>query len=239
MGELNYEALYSEIFKRKSVRHFETRAMDKDLTEKINTAIAEAVPLNNAPAALRIMDAGEAGVSFGKAPYCLGAYAGNNPEAQLNAAFLLQELSLRLSCLGLGSCWVGMAKPRGALAEYKGLPFFKLIVFGFPAGDLHRNDVRQFSRKSRGEISAIQGRDELIEAVRLAPSAMNRQGWYLSEEDVRGGSEPGRGIRLFMAGSNFFLKKLMDPLTAADAGIALCHLWIAARKSGEFVSACR
>jgi nitroreductase len=239
MGTLNYEELYSEIFRRKSVRRFESRETGKDLTDKINAAIAEALPLNSAPAALRILNADEAGVSFGKAPYCLGAYAGDGPEASLNAAFLLQEMSLRLSCLGLGSCWVGMARPKKALAEYKGLSFFKLIVFGYPAEELHRSGVGKFNRKSLGEISAIQGRDELLEAVRLAPSAMNRQGWYLAEESGRDGSEPGRGIRLFMAGNNFFLKKLMDSLTVADAGIALCHLWIAAQKSGVFLSACR
>jgi hypothetical protein len=42
-----------------------------------------------------------------------------------------------------------------------------------------------------------------------------------------------------MAGNNLLIKKLMDPLTTADAGIALCHLRLAARYSGEFAAAWR
>ena len=37
-----------------------------------------------------------------------------------------------------------------------------------------------------------------------------------------------------MANNNFLIKKLMDPLTIADAGIALCHLWTAAKALGVF-----
>jgi hypothetical protein len=60
---------------------------------------------------------------------------------------------------------------------------------------------------------------------------MNRQGWFLSRS--------GNRIRLYMAGNNFLLKKLMDPLTIADAGIALCHLRLAAQREGRFRSALR
>jgi nitroreductase len=234
MADSGIDDLYREIFRRKSVRRFEQREIDKALMEKIQAAIAAAFPLTGTPAALQVLRAEEAGVSFGRAPYCIGAYAKNENAPQLNAAFLLQEMSLRLSSLGLGSCWVGMAKPKKALAEYQGLPFFKLIAFGFPAEALYRDASSgpgAFNRKPLAEITAIQNQDDLLEAVRLAPSAMNRQGWYLSRAENK--------IRLYMAGNNFLLKKLMDPLTIADAGIALCHLVLAARHSGEFVSACR
>jgi hypothetical protein len=200
--------------------------------DTIEAAMAGAFSLTGVPAALRVLPAKEAGVSFGGAPCCLGAYAENETVPQVNAAFALQEMSLRLSSLGLGSCWVGMAKPKGALAEYRGLPFFKLIAFGFPAEALYRTSgPGAFNRKPLAEITGIQNRDKLLEAVRLAPSAINRQGWYLSQAENK--------IRLHMAGNNVLLKKLMDPLTIADGGIALCHLVLAARHSGEFVSACR
>jgi nitroreductase len=234
MADSGIDDLYKEIFRRKSVRRFERRKIDRALMEKIEAAIAAAFPLTDTPAALRILQAEEAGLSFGGAQYCLGAYAKNENAPQLNAAFMLQEMSLRLSSLGLGSCWVGMAKPKGPLAKYQGLPFFKLIAFGFPAETLHRGGPSgsgAFNRKPLAAITNIQNRDDLLEAVRLAPSAMNRQGWYLSQVENK--------IRLHMVGNNFLLKKLMDPLTIADAGIALCHLVLAARRSGEFASVCR
>jgi hypothetical protein len=223
------QELYSEIFRRKSVRRFERKDIDKALLDRIDAAIAETLPLADIPSGLRAFPAAAAGVSFGGAPYCLGVYCAGADDSRLNGASMLQEMSLRLSLMGLGSCWLGMAGPKGAYGEFKGLPFFKLIVFGRPAEALHREGP--FNRKPLGEITDIQGRDKLLEAVRLAPSAMNRQGWYLSAE--------GNKIRLHMAGNNFLIKKLMDPLTTADAGIALCHLRLAARQSGGFVSAYR
>jgi nitroreductase len=222
--------LYAEIFKRKSIRRFTDKLLDTSLSGGIDAAIAETLPLSAASsAALQVFSAKEAGVSFGGAPYCLGAYAGDEKGADLNAAYMLQQMNLRLSCMGLGSCWLGMGRPKGgSLVEYQGLAFSKLIVFGFTADALHRNDSRQFKRKALTEITDIQGSDELLEAVRLAPSALNRQGWYLTQTDNK--------IRLFMAGNNFLVKKLLDPMTTADAGIALCHLILAARHNGSFAA---
>jgi nitroreductase len=230
MDDTGTGELYDEIFRRKSVRRYEDRALDGALRDAAAAAAQAAAPLNDAPAALRVIPAKEAGVSFGKAPCCLCGYAKNEDAARLNAACMLQEASLRLSRLGLGSCWLGMAKPGAGCAEYRGLPFFKLLVFGYPAEALHRG-AEGFNRKPRAEITGIAGEDALTEALRLAPSAMNRQGWFLSRS--------GNRLRLYMAGNNFLLKRLMDPLTIADAGIALCHLVLAARREGRFRSAPR
>jgi hypothetical protein len=70
--------------------------------------------------------------------------------------------------------------------------------------------------------------DSILEAVRLAPSAMNRQSWYFSGGENR--------IHVYMADDNFMVKKILAPLGLADAGIALCHLWLAAEHAGNTVS---
>jgi nitroreductase len=224
MNRISQEELYLEIFRRKSVRRFENREIDKELADTLRTGLAETAALTSTPAALQIFPAREAGVSFGGAPCCLGVYAENDNTARLNAAFMLKGANLMLSVLGLGSCWVGLAKPKGSFTEYQGLPFFKLIAFGYPAEPSRRNSPEEFKRKSLQEITNIQGRDTLLEALRLAPSALNRQNWYLSASENK--------IRLYMAGDNFLVKKLMEPLTIADAGIALCHLHLSAQHSG-------
>ncbi|MDR1253007.1 MAG: nitroreductase family protein [Treponema sp.] len=226
--------LYSEIFRRKSVRRYENKIINKDLEEKINNAINDLFPLNDKPAAFQFLSTDKAGVSFGKAPYCICAYAEDNDDAKLNVAFLLQEMSLKLSCLGLGSCWLGKVKPKANFTQYKGLPFFMLIVFGYSVENLHR-EIGQFKRKAFTEITSITDDKEIVEAVRLAPSGINRQGWFLS--GVSNDSSSNNKIRLYMADNNFFLKKMLDPLTIADAGIALCHLVLAARHKDTFLSA--
>jgi hypothetical protein len=88
--------------------------------------------------------------------------------------------------------------------------------------------VKEFKRKSLPEITDTAGLDSLLEAVRLAPSAINRQGWYVTGDAAK--------LRLFMADNALLVKKLFDPLTLMDAGIALSHLWIAAAHDGRFVS---
>jgi nitroreductase len=224
MEDAMIQELYAEISKRMSVRDYRPDAPDDAELGKIEEGRKTLVALNSSAALVRALPAEAAGISFGRAPYCLCAYAQDDDDARLSASFLLQEMSLCLSVLGFGSCWLGMAKPKNNFLEHGGLPFFKLLVFGKAAGEFRRESVSRFKRKNLSEIADIQGCPKVLEAVRLAPSAMNRQGWTLRGE--------GTKIRLYMANNNFLIRKLMDPLTTADAGIALCHLWIAAKALG-------
>jgi nitroreductase len=226
MKDNEIQGLYAEISQRMSVRDYRPGELDSEDLGKIEEGRKSLAALDDSAALLRVIPAEKAGVSFGHAPYCLCSYAKDDDDARLNASFLLQEMSLYLSTLGFGSCWVGMAKPKNGFPEYEGLPFFKLLVFGKAAGAYRRESVSQFKRKTLSEITDIQDGAKVLEAVRLAPSAINRQGWKLYGE--------GTKIRLYMANNNFLVKKLMDPLTIADAGIALCHLWIAAKALGVF-----
>jgi nitroreductase len=228
MEDAVIQALYAEISKRMSTRNYRPGALDTVDFEKIEAGRKSLVALDSSAAFVRIIPAEDAGISFGHAPYCLCSYAEDNDDSRLSASFLLQEMSLYLSVLGFGSCWLGLAKPKSNFLEHEGFPFFKLLVFGKAAGEFRREDVSRFKRKNLSEITDIQGCPKVLEAIRLAPSAMNRQGWILHGE--------GTKIRLYMAANNFLVRKLMDPLTIADAGIALCHLWIAAKALGVFGS---
>jgi nitroreductase len=231
MENKRIQDLYAEIPKRMSVRDYRPGELDSAVLEKIEEGRKSLAALSSSTALLQVIPAEKAGVAFGHAPYCLCSYAEDDDDARLNAAFLLQEMGLYLSTLGFGSCWVGMAKPKNGFLEYEGLPFFKLLVFGKAAGAYRRESAAQFKRKTLSEITNIPDCPKVLEAVRLAPSAMNRQGWRLHAE--------GTKIRLYMANNNFLVRKLMDPLTIADAGIALCHLWTAAQALDVFRASCK
>jgi hypothetical protein len=101
-----------------------------------------------------------------------------------------------------------MAKPKSGFLEHDGLPFFKLLVFGKAAGAHRRESVSQFKRKNLSEITDIPGCLKVLEAVRLAPSAINRQGWRLNAE--------GTKVRLYMANNNFFVENNHTPLLALN-----------------------
>jgi hypothetical protein len=230
MEDNEIQGLYAEISQRMSVRDYRPGELNSGDLGKIEEGRKSLVTLNDSTAFLRVIPAEKAGVSFGHAPCCLCSYA-KDDNARLNASFLLQEMSLYFSTLGFGSCWVGMAKPKNGFMEHEGLSFFKMLVFGKASGAHRRESVSQFKRKTLSEITDIQDCPKVLEMVRLAPSAMNRQGWRLYAE--------GTKIRLYMATNNFLVRKLLDPLTIADAGIALCHLWTAAKALGVFKVSCK
>lgn len=68
MADSGIDDLYREIFRRKSVRRFEHREIDKTLMEKIRAGAAAAFPLTDTPAVLQVLQAREAGISFGGSP---------------------------------------------------------------------------------------------------------------------------------------------------------------------------
>jgi hypothetical protein len=103
-----------------------------------------------------------------------------------------------------------------------------MAAFGKPLEELYRHDIKQFNRKPITEITDLQGMEDFLEPVRIAPSAINQQGWYFSGEKNK--------IRLYMNAGNFLIQKLMEPMKLADSGVALCHLWITAQKNNRFSS---
>jgi nitroreductase len=221
-----YETMYREIFRRKSVRQYKPDELDAATLDAVKAFAAGAVPLAGA-AAFRVLSRDRVVKPFGKAPYYLAVYAAADRDSRVNASFMLQQVSLLLSAQGIGSCYVGMGKPVQADASADGLPFAALFAFGIPDEPLYRQPA-EFKRKPLSAITDSTGMEALLEPLRLAPSGINRQTWYVS-------ADAGK-IRLFMAEGNAIVRKITDPLVSADTGIALCHLWISALHENRFSS---
>ena len=69
------------------------------------------------------------------APNFLVFRSGESFEAYTNIGFIGQQMDLYFSANGLGSCWLGMAKP---IAKSE-LPYVISMAFGKPAEPLHRS----------------------------------------------------------------------------------------------------
>jgi len=94
----------------------------------------------------------------------------------MNAVFLLQQVDLYLSAKNLASCWLGMAKlAKGVPTLMNGLEFVIMLAFGNTTEPIHRANTFDFKRHDLSAISSVAGADELLEPVRLAPSASNTQ----------------------------------------------------------------
>jgi hypothetical protein len=137
---------------------------------------------------------------------------------------MLEQLDLYLSANGIGACWLGLAKPK-AITGKNGLPYIISLAVGFPATELTRAGTGEFNRKSVEEISRGDESFPWKEAVRLAPSARNKQPWYFIGE-----REKIHCYRTKISGPSVLL---FERLNLIDMGIACCYLQTAAHLAGR------
>jgi nitroreductase len=220
------ERLNDAIYHRKCVRKFDDKplsAMTLDAVQRMTTELQAVAPKSKAYFCI-LENSQVKGKTIGTA-YYLAVYAERNLESFVNATFMLQQMDLWLSSQGIGSWWRGI-RPLDEFATADGLPFVFMLTFGDPAEGLHRKDVSEFKRKPLSEITNVVGMERILEAVRLAPSAIDRQPWYVTGSD--------HSLRLYGKKDGFIMQKMFKDLLYIDIGIALCHLWLAATADGQF-----
>lgn len=221
-GSMEQEDLYQAIFRRKSVRTYSPEPLDADTLATIGSRIAMLRPLiPGIRTEMRIVRSGEVkGWFMVDAPHFLALFSEDKKGYLANAGFLLQQMDLFLSSKGIGSCWQGGPKLIGDNKYSAGLEFVILLAFGKPAEVVHRNGAGEFKRSPLAKVTDAKDSDALLEPARLAPSAANNQPWYFKRE--------GGGVHAYCAKS-----LIMERLNRISAGIALCHIWLAAGHSGK------
>ncbi len=162
-----------------------------------------------------------------KAPFYFLLFSENKEGFMINAGFMLQQLDLYLSANGIGTCWMGIAKPAKEIAADSNLDFVTALAFGMPRESLYRQNISQFKRKPLEAITNIAGMEELLETTRLAPSATNSQPWYFTESEGY--------VHAYCVKPVFIKKFFHARLNIIDMGIAICHFCIAARQFGKEV----
>jgi len=205
--------LYEYILKRKSVRKYKIATLSEEMLLQIKEQITQLKPLYPS-IKTRLEIAGDIKNPMSlKAPHYLIASSEKIEGCFENVGFMLEQMSLYLNSLGLGSCWLGMAKPtRNQQIE---LPFVISMAFGYPSEELFRN-VSDFKRKSLTQIS--EGTDSRLEAARIAPSGMNSQNWFfLCTNGI---------IHVYRKKVNPLKALIFDKMNSIDTGIALCHLFV-------------
>jgi len=199
------------IRKRKSVRKYDMTPLDTATLETILTKIDSLVPLYpDIRYSIEITNKTK-GLFNVKAPHYLVFGSEEKDGTYENIGFIGQQLDLFFSELGIGSCWLGAAKPTEN--EESTLPFVICMSFGNPAEPVYRA-VSDFKRKKLADISI--GEDSRIEAARLAPSGLNRQNWYFVAENGV--------IHCYRKKLTILTGLWFDKMEAIDLGIAIYHL---------------
>ena len=222
------QQLYSTIFQRMSIRKYDLTPLAQDTLVKIQEFASSVKPLDESikyELSYLVTDDVKNLLPI-KAPHYICLYSEKKDGYLMNAGFLLQQIDLFLSANDLGSCWLGMAKPsKDVIAVKNGLEFVIMLAFGNMKDQLHRIDKLGFKRKSITEITSINGLEELLEPVRLAPSASNSQPWFFSGNKNE--------IIVSRKKLNFIKAPIYKKMNQIDIGIALFHLVLSLDHQGK------
>jgi len=193
---------------------------------------------------------GTYGFIKGATGFLLGAVR-KGPGDLEDYGYLLEEVILHATELGLGTCWLGGTFTRstftsrfGGLGRDEVMP--AVVSIGYPGDDgTERIRVREqgtrrlpadelffadeFGEPLGGERAG--GYAGALEAVRMAPSATNKQPWRVVR---RGGDWHFYLLRTkgYGKGSPWFKLLRIADLQRVDLGIAMCHFALVTRESG-------
>ena len=134
-------------------------------------------------------------------------------DKEFEAGYCGELAVLRAAELGINSCWVSMTYNKGLVSVPDGTKLFAVIALGYGDnnGVPHKSKPREKLCSCRGE--SPEWFDRGMEGAMLAPTAMNRQKFFFSND---GGSITAKAA----AGIN----------TVLDLGIAVCHFELASGK---------
>ncbi|MBU9742214.1 nitroreductase family protein [Lachnospiraceae bacterium ASD3451] len=220
--------LYESIFERRSVRNFRMDPLNEKSMSGISRYKEELIPLfAEIDTKIEIISnldnqAGIKGMFTVKAPYYLLFYSEEREGYLQNAGYMAQQMVLYLFSRGIGSCYQGMARLTEGEVDRQGRILTLVIAFGEAKGELRRKpaDAKRLDLQELCVFKEEPGRSEreLLDAARLAPSAMNGQPWRFVVY--------GNRIHVFMRKSGHFTYRSRK-WERVDMGIVLAHLMIA------------
>jgi nitroreductase len=185
---------------------------------------------------------GTYGVVRGASTYLAGA-ATNAPFAFPDFGYLFELLVLKATDLGLGTCWLGGTYRRSDFARALGLDVEEILPAVSPVGlaagrrglvdrlirlgasSKHRRPWEELFFDARGRPLEVtrqpEGIGEALEAVRLAPSASNRQPWRLVRD--------GEAVHFYLERTPGYAAFGHVDLQRMDVGIAMSHFELGLR----------
>jgi nitroreductase len=214
--------LYDTIFKRKSIRKYDPTPLDSKRHEEISRNLQSLKPMfGDIKTEFKIILADQVTRKLrNNAPHYVAAFSEAKGSYKVNIGFMLQQMDLYFSASGLGSCWLAIPQPTKEVTDSSNLEFIILMSFGNSKETLYRTSVSEFHRKSLSDITNIEGANDLLEPVLLAPSGVNLQNWYFTGDK--------NAIHAYSAKPSFLRNIVGGSYYPINMGIALYHLQLAA-----------
>lgn len=153
----------------------------------------------------------------------------NAEESQLSLGFKMEQVVLKATSMGLGTCWIAATFKGTTFADAaefpSDTPLQVVMPVGYPADKksikekLIRATMGSAKRKSMADLFIVDERSEYykpLEMMRLAPSSTNSQPW---RAEVDGDTV-------------YFYYEKKSEASIIDLGIGLSHFYLAAKDSG-------
>ncbi len=209
--------LYQAILARRSVRRYERTPLEPEELAQVRAVIAGVRPLiaenqyhvllRDLPAASDLTAALGAYGRIANPPHVLVPYLLGDRHPLVDLGFRTEQIAVRLTALGLGSCFIGCLGREAEVRDRFELPgtahLAALLVFGRPASAAAGRALNALVREVTGATRKLPaarifheedfghptapplGLEPLIEAARNAPSAVDAQPWrFLWREGI-------------------------------------------------------
>lgn len=236
---------------RRSVRSFDGMDLTPRDQARLPELFSQATNPYGQPISFRLLDGREHGLSspvITGSDFWLAGKLRQAPHAEEAYGFSFETLLLRAEAeLGLGAVWIAGTLNRSAfeaameLKEGERMPCASPI--GYPAAKLSlrekvmRKGVKADERLPFGSLffegdfqnaldrERAKDLEPILEAVRRAPSAVNKQPWRAVVI--------GNAVHFYEQHSKGYVDKSGWDLQKVDLGIALCHFALAAEALGS------
>lgn len=236
------------INQRRSVRTFDGVALKEDDAKKIVDFAEKAKNPYQIPVTWKMLDAKEQRLSctviVGTDTYISGKIR-REPHAEEAFGYSFEKLVLFAQSLGVGTTWIAGTMNRSAFEQAMEVSPDEIMPCVSPLGysaakmsvreTMMRKGVKADSRLDFGELFFDGSFDKPLtpesagvlktplDAVRLAPSAVNKQPWRVLVKDDR--------AHFYKKSSKGYANEEID-IQKVDIGIALCHFELAAEECG-------
>ena len=199
--------LYEAVYTRKSIRNFRKDKVETSILEGMIQFYHEMEPL---------FPGIETSIEL--------IYTEDKERADMNAGYIMQQISLYLFSKGVGSCFQGMGHLKGEMPK-EGMRCVILMAIGYPKVDMVRNQ-EDAKRESMEDLCAVKEPPrrfvkEFLEVARLAPSAFNSQPWRFVVYENR--------VHVFSK-QTVAHRRLLGKYNEFDFGIMLANIMIAAEQ---------
>ena len=236
------------VHNRRSVRTFDGREINEDDRKKLALFMEKIENPYGIPVSFKFLDGKEHALScpvVSGTDLYVGAKVPCVPHMEEAFGYSFEMFVLYAQSIGIGTVWIGgtMARPAFeramALEQNERMPCVSPL--GYPAGKrsvretIMRKAIRADSRNSFETIffdgtfdvpltKEKAGRlAEVLEMVRLAPSAVNKQPWRVLADK--------NGVHFYLKRAKGFVSEAVGDMQKVDLGIALCHFALAAKEN--------